>query len=94
MEIEYGLRLNPDRAKKIAPVLQAFLSEIRIQPFEDTDAQAAGAIRVSLQRQGLPIGSYDILIAGTALARGMTLVTSNTSEFSRVSGLVLEDWRN
>jgi len=93
MEIEYGLRLNPERAKKILPVLQAFLSSIRIQPFGDADAQAAGAIRAALKREGRPIGSYDVLIAGTALARGLILVTSNTGEFSRIGGLLLEDWR-
>ncbi|MEI7636698.1 MAG: type II toxin-antitoxin system VapC family toxin [Syntrophus sp. (in: bacteria)] len=93
MEIEYGLNLNPERARKIVPVLQAFLASIRVLPFGETDAQVAGTIRATLQRQGNPIGSYDVLIAGTALAQGLTLVTSNTGEFSRVGGLSLEDWR-
>lgn len=93
MEIEYGLNLNPERARKIVPVLQAFLASIRVLPFGETDAQVAGTIRASLQRQGTPIGSYDVLIAGTALAQGLTLVTSNTGEFSRVGGLSIEDWR-
>lgn len=93
MEIEYGLNLNPERARKIVPVLQAFLASIRVLPFGETDAQVAGTIRATLQRQGNPIGSYDVLIAGTALARGLTLVTSNTGEFSRVGGLSIEDWR-
>jgi tRNA(fMet)-specific endonuclease VapC len=93
MEIEYGLRLNPERARKIVPVLQAFLASISVLPFGETDAQAAGTIRAALRRQGNPIGSYDVLIAGTALAQGLTLVTSNTDEFSRVGGLALEDWR-
>jgi tRNA(fMet)-specific endonuclease VapC len=93
MEIEYGLNLNPERARKIVPIIQAFLASIRVLPFGETDAQAAGTIRATLQRQGNPIGSYDVLIAGTAVARGLTLVTSNTGEFSRVGGLSIEDWR-
>ncbi len=93
MEIEYGLHLNPERARKITPVIQAFLASIRTLPFGEPDAQVAGTIRATLQRQGKPIGSYDVLIAGTALARGLTLVTSNTGEFSRVGGLAIEDWR-
>jgi tRNA(fMet)-specific endonuclease VapC len=93
MEMEYGLHLNPQRAQKIMPVLRAFLASVQVQPFEGADAQAAGAIRASLRREGRPIGSYDLLIAATALVRGMTLVTSNTGEFSRVAGLLLEDWR-
>jgi len=38
------------------------------------------------------IGLYDVLIAGQAKARDLTLVTSNTGEFHRVAGLRVEDW--
>lgn len=92
-EIEFGLQLNPDRARKLAPVMDAFLSSITILPFEDADAQAAGAIRAALQKQGQPIGAYDVLIAGCALARGMVVVTSNLGEFQRIGGLQVENWR-
>lgn len=56
------------------------------------DARAAGEIRARLNRLGTPIGPYDTLIAGQALARDLTLVTRNTREFERVSGLRVEDW--
>ncbi len=46
----------------------------------------------SLQSRGTPIGPFDILIAGQALARNLTLVTNNTREFRRVAGLQVEDW--
>lgn len=42
--------------------------------------------------QGTPIGPYDVLIAGQARARDLTLVTNNLSEFRRVEGLKIEDW--
>lgn len=45
-----------------------------------------------LSAAGTPIGAYDTLIAGHALARGLTLVTNNTREFSRVPGLQVENW--
>jgi tRNA(fMet)-specific endonuclease VapC len=61
--------------------------------FDVHDARAAGEIRAALKRQGAPIGPYDILIAGQALARSLTLVTANIGEFARVPGLALEDWR-
>ena len=38
------------------------------------------------------IGPYDILLAGHALSAGLTVVTANTGEFSRVPALVLENW--
>jgi tRNA(fMet)-specific endonuclease VapC len=93
MEVEYGLALNVERAKKLAPLLDAFFSTIATLPFDEPDARAAAAIRAALKTQGQPIGAYDVLIAGTALARGLVVVTSNSGEFKRVSGLQLEDWR-
>lgn len=93
MEIDYGLALNADRARKLAPILDAFFSAITTLPFDEADAQAAAAIRAALKTQGQPIGAYDVLIAGTGLARGMVVVTSNVGEFTRVSGLQVEDWR-
>lgn len=56
------------------------------------DAVAAGKIRAALAKAGTPIGPYDILIAGQALARGLTLVTNNLREFQRIEGLKAEDW--
>src|ERR1700680_1079212 len=52
--------------------------------FDGEDARLAGEIRAELARRGTPIGPYDVLIAGQALARRLTLVTANTKEFSRV----------
>ena len=49
-------------------------------------------IRAGLEKRGLVIGSNDLWIAATALAHGATLVTNNTGEFSRVPGLLIEDW--
>ena len=50
------------------------------------------SIRAALEASGKPIGAYDLLIAGQALARQLTLVTANVSEFSRVKGLSWQDW--
>lgn len=60
--------------------------------FNSEDAKAAGEVRAALVIAGTPIGPYDILIAGQALARNLTLITHNTREFSRVNGLRIEDW--
>lgn len=93
MEVDYGLALNPDRARKLAPVLEAFFSTIVTLPFDEVDAKAAAAIRAALKTAGQPIGAYDVLIGGMGLARGLVVVTSNVGEFKRVSGLQVEDWR-
>ena len=93
MEVDYGLALNTRRATKLAPILDVFFSTIATLPFDEADAHAAAAIRAALKFLGQPIGAYDVLIAGTGLARGLVVVTSNLGEFMRVSGLQVENWR-
>jgi tRNA(fMet)-specific endonuclease VapC len=57
------------------------------------DARQAGQVRARLAVKGTPIGPHDVLIAGQAIARNLTLVTRNTEEFRRVPGLRIEDWQ-
>ena len=73
------------------------LSRVEAIPFETVplnreDAHQAGEIRAALANVGTPIGAYDLLIAGQARARNLVLITHNTSEFSRVPELAIEDW--
>ena len=90
-ELEVGIAKsnNPEKRKK---QLEVLTSRITVQPFTSREAKAAAMIRADLEKQGRPIGPYDTLIAGTALSINATLVTRNTKEFQRVSGLSLEDW--
>ncbi len=67
--------------------------QFSVLEFDDEDARQAGQIRAHLASKGTPIGSFDVLIAGQARARGLMLVTHNTSEFQRVPGLSVEDWK-
>lgn len=93
MEVSYGLALAPARAHRIRPMLEAALQAVQLLPFTVEDARAAGTIRAALRRRGAPIGPYDILLAGCAMARGLTLVTANLRELARVAGLSVETWR-
>ena len=93
MEIEFGLALNAQRGRRLAPVMRALLEVIAVLPYEVGDARATATLRAALQKKARPIGAYDALIAGCALARGLVLVTSNEREFRHVSGLRIENWR-
>jgi tRNA(fMet)-specific endonuclease VapC len=62
-------------------------------PFDDAAAQKYAELRTDLEKKGKSIGPNDLMIAAIALAAGLTLVTNNTSEFSRVPGLQCEDWQ-
>lgn len=93
MEIEYGLSLHADREKKIRPLWEQLLKHTQVIPFSYACALSAATIRSKLKNAGLPIGPYDILIAGTAMANDMIMVTSNFKEFNRIAGIIVEDWR-
>ncbi|MCA0455395.1 MAG: type II toxin-antitoxin system VapC family toxin [Chloroflexi bacterium] len=69
-----------------------FLNTIQAVVFDDDAARAYGDIRAALERRGLPISGNDLLIAATAVARGLIVVTHNVAEFQRVNGLTVEDW--
>lgn len=71
---------------------QLFLDQFISLPFDDASAAIYGTIRAALEQAGTPIGPNDLLIAAIALANGAILVTHNAREFSRISGLTLEDW--
>jgi tRNA(fMet)-specific endonuclease VapC len=71
MEVDCGLALNVERARKLAAMLDAFFSTIATLPFDEADAKAAAAIRAALKNMGQPIGAYDAPIAGAGLARGV-----------------------
>ena len=90
-ELEYGAEKS-NRGEKSRQRLALFLAPFKILPFTADDAVTAGKIRACLEKQGKPIGPYDIQIAAQAFTRDITLVTYNTSEFSRVPNLKVEDW--
>ena len=66
--------------------------QLEVLDFDKEDARQAGRVRASLARLGTPIGPYDVLIAGQAIARDLMLVTHNTAEFSRIQDLRIEVW--
>ena len=90
-ELEYGAEKSK-WGEKTRQQLALFLSPFTILPFDGSDALMAGRIRGILQRQGMPIGPYDVLIAAQGVNRGVPIVTHNIGEFSRVPGILLEDW--
>lgn len=73
--------------------LQTFLSlYLKILPLDVADVVAASRIRADLETRKQPIGPFDTLIAGQALARNLTLITANVREFSRIKQLRWQDW--
>ena len=90
-EMFCGLAQAQDPARERQKVVR-FIAAIIELPLDRASAEAAAKVRGELERQGNLIGPYDLLIAGQALAGGLTLVTNNIGEFQRVSGLNLQSW--
>lgn len=88
-ELYYGASFSERVRHNLAQIEEFGIPHLA---FEAYDARAAGEIRAALRRKATPIGPYDVLIAGQALARGLTVVTANVGEFERVEGLAVEDW--
>jgi len=90
-ELEYGIAKSSS-PKKRQTQLNELCSLISILPFGEIEATLSASIRAKLEKKGTPIGSNEILIAGTALAHQGVLVTNNLNKFSRVSKLKTESW--
>lgn len=90
-ELQYGVEKSQYRQRS-EDALAKFLQPLDLVDFDRSSAIESAAIRAELETKGMPIGPYDLLIAGLARSRDITLVTNNTKEFDRVVGLKLENW--
>jgi tRNA(fMet)-specific endonuclease VapC len=88
-ELYYGAYKGSRTSENLARI-EALRFEVLT--FDTEDARHAGEVRAALAAAGTPIGPYDVLIAGQAIARGLILLTHNTREFQRVPALLVEDW--
>lgn len=90
-ELHYGVNKS-QRVEQNRDALAMFLSPLEILPFDDAAAYEYGVIRAELEKNGNTIGSMDLLIAAHAKAMNATIITNNEREFSRVSGIKVENW--
>lgn len=89
-ELRFGARRKGSTT--LTQRVEQLLAALVVLPLDDPADEHYADIRVALERAGTPIGSHDLLIAGHARSRGLTLVTHNLREFARVPGLKVEDW--
>ncbi len=91
-ELRYGVAKK--NSAKLSFNVEQVLSSLPILSLEASTDKVYGKIRVELESRGLPIGSNDLLIAAHALSLGLTVVTANEREFSRIEQLKVENWLN
>ena len=91
-ELLYGA-LHSGAVQRHLAVVAEFIAPLTVLPFSQSSAAHSSQIRQTLAASGQTIGPLDSLIAGHSIEHRLTLVTGNTREFSRVSGLSLENWK-
>jgi len=91
-ELIFGARYSAKVEDNLL-LLKKFFSPLNSLSFDDRAAEEYGVIRADLSKQGKIIGPNDLMIASIAKAFDVTLVTHNTKEFSRITGLRLTDWQ-
>lgn len=89
-ELRYGAVKR--QSERLTQQLELILSRLPILSFDAPMDEAYAAIRAHLERAGTPIGGNDLLIAAHARSLGLTVVTANLGEFSRVPDLSTETW--
>lgn len=89
-ELRFGALNSQDSARAFL-ILDAFLSApFAILPFDEPAATFYAEIRHAVRSQ--PVGTADLIIASTARAENLTVVTNNEREFARIPGLAWENW--
>ena len=89
-ELKFGVQ-NSTHIEKNQKVLDKFLTGINIVPiFHSLDFYAKEKTR--LRKSGITIDDFDLLIGATSVTHNLIMVTNNTDHFTRINGILLEDW--
>jgi len=92
MELRFGSALREDFETFWQRIVKEIISRVNIIPIGEKEALAAGDILADLRKTGNIIGLEDVLIAASAITNQYTVVTANTRHFSRIKGLLVENW--
>jgi tRNA(fMet)-specific endonuclease VapC len=90
-ELAYGVEKSQHQERNRS-ALELFLAPLEMVDFDYKAAQQYGILRTHLEKEGKPIGAYDLMIAAHGLSLGLVVVTNNEGEFGRVPGLMVENW--
>lgn len=90
-ELRYGVAKSSQK-NETAKRVNEFLLPFEILSYDLKAASAYGDIRSQLEQTGQTIGPLDLLIGAHAISRDLIIITNNTKEFSRIEGLVVENW--
>jgi predicted nucleic acid-binding protein len=92
MELRFGSKLRENFNDFWRKLEKRVISKVNVIPISEKEAIIAGDILAEMRKSGQIIGVEDALIAASALVNQCTMVTGNVRHFSRIKGLVVENW--
>ena len=91
-EIVYGAFKSDQKEKYLIQLKDKLIPLVQLIPFDKNEAFAYGEIRSILEKNGTPLNDTDLMIAATAVANNLVLITGNESHFSRIKSMRVENW--
>jgi predicted nucleic acid-binding protein len=93
-ELLHGVHraVQPEVRTKRSAFVEAILERLPLLPVDLATARAHAQVWATLAAAGMLIGPHDLWLAATCIAHGLTMVTANVREFTRVPGLAVEVW--
>ena len=92
LQAETGLRLEPRAQARYGGLLKDFIGAVRVIDFGRVEAQQASQLAGYLAQQGETLSGFELILAATALAHGLTLITEDTQRYLSVPGLNVDNW--
>jgi tRNA(fMet)-specific endonuclease VapC len=91
-ELRFGSMLRDDAGEFWRKIEAEIVPLVHWLDVDRSVASTAGDIAAKLQKLGTPIGVSDCLIAATALAHNLVLVSRNVRHFEKITDLLRETW--
>ena len=90
-ELVFGVEKR-GRPRELSRLVHGFIDRVAVMPWDAAAADHFAHLPALLERNGTPIGLFDTMVAGHALALHATLVTNNQKHFQKVKALKIENW--
>lgn len=91
MELYYGAYKSQQVASNLAKI-RTIENALDVIPVDQDVVEIFGLLKSKLEKQGLPLDDFDLILGATALTHNLTLVTNNERHFKRIDGLTIENW--
>ena len=88
----YAGAYKHSKTNRLLALIADLMQEVKVIDFDSDSANTFGQVRGTLLQRGISVPTTDLMIASSALAHNLTLVTHNTADYQNIPGLRLEDW--